>query len=253
MSIEGREAALSYPEELRSWSTVTSETIHFSRGDGVDGARTAGLDEAYVTTPGPRRASGRCLPGVTVVAIGPADRRFPRGRGPPETIHTYSLVHDDPPAMDDDDLRRGKPTSMMEIRRGGRDPGGRWLRPKRSANWPLSGNPGTGVLEPVAKAQRRDRVLERWWWPVHRRLGPGPGRGRAQAPPFAEDRPGSSGPASKRRWRSGGVTEASREPFRRFATQIGLLFQIVDDIPDVTGKRRRTGNPCGGDTSVTER
>ena len=28
-----------------------------------------------------------------------------------EMIHTYSLIHDDLPAMDDDDLRRGKPTS----------------------------------------------------------------------------------------------------------------------------------------------
>src|ERR1019366_480673 len=30
-----------------------------------------------------------------------------------ELIHTYSLIHDDPPALDNDDLRRGKPTSHV--------------------------------------------------------------------------------------------------------------------------------------------
>ena len=39
-----------------------------------------------------------------------------------ELIHTYSLIHDDLPAMDDDDLRRGRPTLPHEVRRGRRDP-----------------------------------------------------------------------------------------------------------------------------------
>jgi geranylgeranyl diphosphate synthase type II len=37
-----------------------------------------------------------------------------------ELIHTYSLIHDDLPAMDDDDYRRGRPTSQ------GRSSGRRW-------------------------------------------------------------------------------------------------------------------------------
>ena len=41
---------------------------------------------------------------------GPADDVMPFACAV-EMIHTYSLVHDDLPAMDDDDLRRGKPTS----------------------------------------------------------------------------------------------------------------------------------------------
>ena len=51
----------------------------------------------------------------------------------------------------------------------------------------------------------------------------------------------------------GGVTEASREPFRRFATQIGLLFQIVDDIPRRDREATKNlGSPRAA-TSVTER
>ena len=37
-------------------------------------------------------------------------------------VHAYSLVHDDLPAMDDDDLRRGRPTMPQGLRRGDRDP-----------------------------------------------------------------------------------------------------------------------------------
>ena len=39
-----------------------------------------------------------------------------------ELLHCYSLVHDDLPAMDDDDLRRGKPTRPPRLRRGDGDP-----------------------------------------------------------------------------------------------------------------------------------
>ena len=40
-----------------------------------------------------------------------------------ELIHTYSLIHDDLPALDNDDLRRGKPTSHVMFRRGHGHPG----------------------------------------------------------------------------------------------------------------------------------
>ena len=42
-----------------------------------------------------------------------------------EMIHAFSLVHDDLPAMDDDDLRRGRPTLHVALRRSHRDPCGR--------------------------------------------------------------------------------------------------------------------------------
>ncbi len=41
-----------------------------------------------------------------------------------ECIHTYSLIHDDLPCMDNDDLRRGKPTSHKVFGEGDRGPGG---------------------------------------------------------------------------------------------------------------------------------
>ena len=49
-------------------------------------------------------------PGVGLRSLGELQHRRWRRPGAIERIHSYSLVHDDLPAMDDDDLRRGKPT-----------------------------------------------------------------------------------------------------------------------------------------------
>jgi geranylgeranyl diphosphate synthase type II len=44
-----------------------------------------------------------------------------------------------------------------------------------------------------------------------------------------------------------GVDEAAKAPYRRFAGELGLLFQIVDDILDVTGSAEELGKPSGSD------
>jgi geranylgeranyl diphosphate synthase type II len=45
----------------------------------------------------------------------------------------------------------------------------------------------------------------------------------------------------------GGVSEAATIPYRRFADELGVLFQIVDDILDVTGSDEELGKPSGSD------
>jgi geranylgeranyl diphosphate synthase type II len=45
----------------------------------------------------------------------------------------------------------------------------------------------------------------------------------------------------------GDVTEAATAPYRRFAEELGVLFQIVDDILDVTGSDEELGKPSGSD------
>jgi geranylgeranyl diphosphate synthase type II len=44
-----------------------------------------------------------------------------------------------------------------------------------------------------------------------------------------------------------GLGEAERGPYRRFADELGVLFQIVDDILDVTGSDEELGKPHGSD------
>ena len=59
-------------------------------------------------------AGGKRLRGALALAAAEVLGESPEPRLPAaaalEMIHTYSLIHDDLPAMDDDDLRRGKPT-----------------------------------------------------------------------------------------------------------------------------------------------
>ena len=44
-----------------------------------------------------------------------------------------------------------------------------------------------------------------------------------------------------------GTPEAATIPYRRFADELGVLFQIVDDILDVTGSDEELGKPHGSD------
>ena len=76
-----------------------------------------------------------------------------------EMIHTYSLIHDDLPAMDDDDLRRGKPTSHKVVRRGDRDPG------RRRAAHPRLPPHGRGPARTGTRraVRRRLRARRRSW------------------------------------------------------------------------------------------
>jgi len=64
----------------------------------------------YSLLPGGKRLRPTLLL-ETAALLGADEERFLPAAGAIELIHTYSLVHDDLPAMDDDDLRRGKPSS----------------------------------------------------------------------------------------------------------------------------------------------
>ena len=98
--------ASAYPEHLRAEVERYLETLRFS-----DEAPTSGLDDAmrYSLLAGGKRIRP-VLALATAEAIGrPRDWVLPLAAAL-ELIHTYSLIHDDLPAMDDDDLRRGRPS-----------------------------------------------------------------------------------------------------------------------------------------------
>ena len=90
----------------RSGSTATSAELRFAPEPA-----TRGLDEAMRYS---LLAGGKRIRPVLALATAEALGRDPAEVLPLaaaiELIHTYSLIHDDLPAMDDDDLRRGRPT-----------------------------------------------------------------------------------------------------------------------------------------------
>ena len=103
---EATPAAAGYPEDLRALADDFLGSLSFSAG-----AATDGLDEAmrYSLLAGGKRIRP-VLALAAARAVGGAPQDVLPTAAAIELVHTYSLIHDDLPAMDDDDLRRGRPT-----------------------------------------------------------------------------------------------------------------------------------------------
>ena len=167
-----------------------------------------------------------------------------------EALHTYSLVHDDLPCMDDDDLRRGRPTTHRRF---------------DEATAVLAGDALlTLAFEILADAEthpsgqvRADLVA---------RLARAGGHGGMiggqmmdmQAP---EGRYGKDEVILLQRMKTGALFEFSceagavlaeadeedRRRMRRYARDLGLAFQIADDLIDALGSQEQAGKAVGKD------
>ena len=169
-----------------------------------------------------------------------------------ECIHTYSLIHDDLPAMDDDDFRRGKPTNHKVFGEGIAVLAGDALL--------------TQAFEIAAQAKGWPRYPHRdWCW-------------KSPGPPA----PCNSSPARWRTWRARGkklsvselryiherktsallccsvrlggmsanCTPAQLNALTDFGYHVGLAFQVIDDILDVTQTSEQLGKTAGKDVAV---
>jgi geranylgeranyl diphosphate synthase type II len=167
-----------------------------------------------------------------------------------ELIHTYSLIHDDLPAMDDDDLRRGRPTCHRKF---GEDVAilagdGLYAEAFRLVLIDQPGEPrnvlaavgelaaATGVTGMVGGQyiDVKDLVLA---GDVSLRQLHGLKTGRL------------IGASVECVLLLEGADEraSTLTSFREFAAELGVLFQIVDDILDVTGTDDALGKPRGSD------
>lgn len=163
-----------------------------------------------------------------------------------ELIHTYSLIHDDLPALDNDDLRRGRPTSHKVF---------------GEAMAILAGDALlTYAFEVLARAGSAPLVDE-----LARAAGTVGGMIAGQVhdlegenqPPTAEllDRihRAKTGALLRCSLRLGamhaGATTAQLDALSRFGEHIGLAFQIVDDILDVTQTSEQLGKTAGKDAA----
>jgi geranylgeranyl diphosphate synthase type II len=171
-----------------------------------------------------------------------------------ECIHTYSLIHDDLPAMDNDDLRRGKPTNHKVFGEGIAILAGDALLTETFAiaaqckGWP--------------RYSHRDIILE---------LARAAGSKQLIAGQVADlEGEGKKIPASHLRYiherktsallccavRLGGMS-ANCPPGRLkaltdFGYNVGLAFQIIDDILDVTQTSEQLGKTAGKDTAAAK-
>jgi geranylgeranyl diphosphate synthase, type II len=240
-----------FPEHLRDDVERYLEQVSFS-----DEIATAGLEEAmrYSLLAGGKRIRP-VLALATADAIGRERESVLPLAAALELIHTYSLIHDDLPAMDDDDLRRGRLTChkvygedvailagdalyaeafKLLLTRQSADPANLVAAAARLAS-------ATGVQGMVG-GQYIDVS------------GTAPG--------------GADGLRRLHELKTGRLIGASIEcvllldadraevqtaAFRDFAEELGVLFQIVDDILDVTGSSRELGKQEGADVRLGKR
>jgi geranylgeranyl diphosphate synthase type II len=233
---------VSYPEDLRTLVDDALGELRFSKS-----AATAGIEDAmrYSLLAGGKRVRP-VLALSTARALGAEPSRFLPAAAAIELIHTYSLIHDDLPAMDDDDLRRGIPTSHVKYGEDVAILAGDGLFAEAVRIFSEQPGPADRVLAALAELSAATGV---------------DGMVGGQYVDVAGDAADAEALRSLHALKTGrligasvgvvltleGVSEPETMPYRRFANELGVLFQIVDDILDVTGSDERLGKPHGSD------
>ena len=181
------------------------------------------------------------------------DERSLRVAAAIEAIHVYSLIHDDLPSMDDDDLRRGKPTVHKAY---------------GEAAAVLAGDSLHALAFEILAAEsthpdpavRSELVLE-----LSRASGPGGMAGGQILDLAAEGRALDLQSITRlQQLKTGALIEyavdapcivaglhpGERAPYRRFARSVGLAFQIADDLIDHSGDEAAAGKRTGKDAAA---
>jgi geranylgeranyl diphosphate synthase type II len=168
-----------------------------------------------------------------------------------EMLHTYSLIHDDLPALDNDDLRRGKPTCHVVY---------------GEALAILAGDAlQTQAYEVLSRlkcpAEARVKIIEE----IARGTGTVDGMigGQVKDLEAEHQRPDAATLEYIHRSKTGALITASLvsgglyaggspteiQRLRDFGRSVGLAFQIVDDVLDVTQSSEQLGKTAGKDTA----
>ena len=233
---------MSYPEDLRAAVDAALGELRFSASPA-----TAGLEEAmrYSLLAGGKRVRP-VLALATARALGADPRRFLPAACAIELIHTYSLIHDDLPAMDDDALRRGQPTSHVKFGEDVAILAGDGLFAEAVRLFcEQPGDPALvlSALRELAAATGVDGMVGGQYVDVAGEEVDAEGLRALHALKTGRLIAASVGVVLALDGRAG----AEAEPYRRFAEELGVLFQIVDDILDVTESDEQLGKPRGSD------
>jgi len=233
---------VSYPEDLHALVDAELERLRFPAPEP-----TAGLQEAmrYSLLAGGKRVRP-VLALATARALGAEPERFLPVACAVELIHTYSLIHDDLPAMDDDELRRGLPTSHVKFGEDVAILAGDGLFAEAVRLFcEQPGEPARvlAALRELTAATGVDGMVGGQYVDVTVEERDAEGLRAMHALKTGRLIAASVGVVLVLE----GLAEPETIPFRRFASELGVLFQIVDDILDVTGSDERLGKPHGSD------
>ena len=168
-----------------------------------------------------------------------------------EALHAYSLVHDDLPAMDDDDLRRGQPTVHVKWTDATAILAGDALQTLafQLLTDPRIGAPDAQVRLVSALAQASGAAGMVWGQALD--IAAETAGTPLDLDAITELQGGKTG-ALIRFAATAGPLIAGDDPtaLDRYAVALGLAFQIADDILDVTGNEDVTGKRVGKDMAA---
>jgi geranylgeranyl diphosphate synthase type II len=225
------------PDELRDLVEARLGSLAFSRDLGA-------LEEALRYS---LLAGGKRIRPVLCLAAGEALGRKPEELMPAacalELVHTFSLVHDDLPALDDDDLRRGRPSAHVRF---GED---------------VAILAGDALLAEAFRLALTYPVPDVARVLAEATLGMIGGQyldvttdGELDAAALAELHALKTGRLIRASVLAAtavaGLDEAAREPWAALGADIGLLFQIVDDVLDATATTEELGKTAGKDAAA---
>lgn len=168
-----------------------------------------------------------------------------------ELLHAYSLVHDDLPSMDDDDLRRGMPTCHIQWSEAVAVLAGDALQARA---FEMLADPAIG------SAEVRVALLARFAAAVGAR-GMVWGQARDIAAETAVEPLDIAAVKALQQAKTGAlirfaatagavIAGADPQPLDDYARHLGLAFQVADDILDVTGDPAQTGKRTGKDARM---
>lgn len=169
-----------------------------------------------------------------------------------ELIHAYSLVHDDLPAMDDDDLRRGQPTTHKAFDEACAILAGDGLQ---ALAFEVLADEGQGTLAPALRLEMV-RILARAAGPAGMVGGQAIDLGsvgqrldRSALEHMHRHKTGALIEASVQlgALASGRADEAERRALQQYARAVGLAFQVQDDILDIESDTATLGKTQGKD------
>ncbi|MEM9144694.1 MAG: polyprenyl synthetase family protein [Pseudomonadota bacterium] len=247
---------LSFADALSAAAEATEETLRalLPKGEGGAGEAELCASMAHATLGGGKRLRAFLVIEATRLCGGPETGAL-RAAAALECLHSYSLVHDDMPCMDDDDLRRGQPTVHKKWNEATAVLCGDALQALAFEILADPATHGSGAVRAqlclrLAQASGAagmvgGQALDLGAETAHAPLD-GAGVKRLQAL--------KTGALIEVAAEMGALlAEASPEDVRRlraYAQALGEAFQIADDLLDVTGTEAETGKRVGKDASA---
>lgn len=239
-----------YKETVQAWAQRTEQRLAELCDEYLPQDAEIGQAARYSLLGGGKRVRAVLTLAACELAGAPAEQALAYACAL-EMLHCYSLIHDDLPCMDDDDFRRGRPSCHKQY------------------------GEATALLAADALVTAAFEVIANAALPAQSRVQAaavlakaGGARGMLYGQEL--DKRYETQPASEEQLRAlhahktgalivaavelgclaAGADEALRAALAHYAAELGLVFQIVDDILDVTATTAELGKPAGSDASM---